>query len=245
MKQLFAVFLLTIAFTTTALAQQENPMVQEFMNAATKGDTSKIREMLRSNPTLIKSKDEKGVSVILKATYYGKKGVVLALLEANPELDIFEASATGHTKRVAELVAYDKSLANVFASDGFMPLGLAVFFGHPETVDVLLKAGADVNAPTREAMKITPLASAAAARQIGIARTLIAKGANVNAKAQNDFRPLHEAAARGNLEFTKLLLENGADINARTTEGKTALDLAIEHKQIEMVEFLKTRGAKQ
>jgi ankyrin repeat protein len=243
MNQLFAVFLLTIAFTTPALAQQENPMVQEFMNAATKGDASKIREMLRSSPILIKSKDEKGVSVILKATYYGKKDVVVALLESNPELDIFEASATGQSKRVAELLTYDKSLANAFAVDGFMPLGLAVFFGHSETVDLLLKAGANVNAPTREVMKVTPLASAAAAQQIGIARKLIANGANVNAKAHNDLTPLHEAAASGNLEFTKLLLESGADINARTTDGKTPLDLAVERKQTEMIEFLKFRGA--
>ena len=220
-------------------------MVQEFMNAATRGDVTKIREMLLTNPTLVKAKDEKGVSVILKATYYRKKDVLATLLEAKPELDIFEAAAIGQTKRVEELVRQDKSLANAFASDGFMPLGLAVFFGHPETVDVLIQAGADVNTPTREAMKVTPLASAAAARQTGIARKLITKGANVNAKAQNDLTPLHEAAASGNLEFTKLLLENGADINARTTDGKTALDLAIEHKQIEMVEFLKKRGARQ
>jgi uncharacterized protein len=245
MKQLLAMFLLIFAFTLFVQAQQENSMVQEFMNAATKGDVSKVREMLRSNPTLIKSKDEKGVSVILKATYYGKKDVVVALLETKPELDIFEAAATGHSNRVEELIKQDSSLANAFASDGFMPLGLAVFFGHVETVDVLLKAGADVNAPTREAMKVTPLASAVAARQIGIAKTLIAKGANVNAKAEHDLTPLHEAAASGTLEFAKLLLENGADLDARTKDGKTPLAMATEHARNEVVTFLRKRGAKE
>ena len=245
MRQLLTMFLLTLVSTTFTPAQQENRMVQEFMSAATRGDASKIREMLRSNPTLINSKDEKGISAILKAIYHGKKDVVVALLESNPELDIFEASATGQTKRVAELITHDKSLANAFAGDGFMPLGLAVFFGHSETVEVLLKRGANVNAPTREAMKVTPLASAAAARQIEIARKLIENGANVNAKAHNDLTPLHEAAARGNLELAKLLLDNGAEIHARTLDGKTPLALATEQKQSEMVEFLKRRGAKK
>ena len=128
------------------------------------------------------------------------------------------------------------------APDGFMPLGLAVFFGHPETVDVLLKAGANVNATTRETMKVTPLASAAAARQFGIARVLIANGANVNAQAENDFTPLHEVAARGDLEFATLLLDHGANINSKTKDGKTPLSFAQEHKQAAMVEFLRNRG---
>jgi len=92
-------------------------------------------------------------------------------------LNIFEASATGQTERVRALVKQDASLANAFSSDGFMPLGLAVFFGHRETVEVLLAAGAEVNTASRETMKVTPLHSAAAAREVAIARLLIDHGA--------------------------------------------------------------------
>jgi ankyrin repeat protein len=60
-------------------------------------------------------------------------------------------------------------------------------------------------------MKVTPLHSAAAARQVAIARLLIAHGANVNAaQAESGFTPLYEAAANGDLEFATLLLEHGA-----------------------------------
>jgi len=219
-------------------------MTEEFMNAATKGDVAKVKEMLKTTPTLASAKDEKGTSVILKATYYGQKDVVQALLATGVELNIFEAAATGQTMRVQELTSQDKSLANSFAADGFMPLGLAVFFGHPETVELLLSAGANVNATTRETMKVTPLASAAAAGQLGIARVLIAHGANVNAQAENDFTPLHEVAARGDLEFATLLLDHGADINGRTKDGKTPLAFAEEHKQTAMLKLLRDKGGK-
>ncbi len=239
-----ALALFSIAFSVPAVAQKETRMSQEFMNAATQGDMPKVKEMLKSDPTLATAKDENGTSVILKATYHRQREVVQTLLASGVELNIFEAAATGQTRRVEELTRQDKSLANAFAPDGFMPLGLAVFFGHPETVDLLLKAGADVNATTRESMKVTPLASAAAARQIEIARVLIAHGANVNAQAESAFTPLHEVAARGDLEFATLLLDHGADINAKTKDGKTPLAFAQEHKQTAMVEFLRGKGGK-
>ena len=217
-------------------------MSQEFIDAATQGDVAKVKEMLQADPSLAQSKDENGLSVILKATYYGKRDVVEALLDSGVELNIFEAAATGQTDRVRTLIQEDPALVNSYAPDGFAPLSLAVFFGHPETVDALLAAGAEVNAPSRETMKLTPLASAMATAQNEIARTLIQHGANVNAKGESDLTPLHTAAARGNIEAATLFLEHGADINATTTDGKKPISYAEERNHPEMVEFLKNRS---
>jgi ankyrin repeat protein len=214
-------------------------MSKEFFEAAIGGDVSKVKAMLQNDPSLARAKDENGVSIIMKTTYYGKRDVVAALLESGVELDVFEAAATGQTRRLQDLLREDPSLANAYAPDGFTPLGFAVFFGQPEIVNALLKAGANVNAPSRESMKVTPLASAAAAKQNEIAHLLIAHGANVNARAASGHIPLHEAAANGNLELVKLLIECGADINAKTDDGKTPLDLAIEYKRPEVIEVLK------
>jgi len=219
-------------------------MKEEFLSAVTQGDVAKVKEMLKADPALALAKDEKDVSAILKATYYGKKEVVAALLASGVELDIFEAAATGQTERVRALINRDASLANAFAPDGFMPLGLAVFFGHQETVEVLLASSADVNAASRETMKVTPLHSAAAAKKVAIARLLIAHGANVNAaQTESGFTPLHEAAANGDIEFARLLLEHGANINAEMKDGKTPLAFALSHNQTEMVAFLRKQGA--
>jgi ankyrin repeat protein len=182
--------------------------------------------------------EETGPSRILKALYHGQKDVVNELLASGIELNVYEAAGTGQTQRLRELIAADPSLVNSHAPDGFTPLGLAIFFGHAETVNALIDAGADVNLASRESMKVSPLASASAAGQLEIARVLIARGANVNARAAGEFTPLHESAASGRMEFAKLLLENGADVNARTADGKTPLDYAREHNRAEMVQLL-------
>lgn len=126
-----------------------------------------------------------------------------------------------------------------------MPLGLAAFFGHRETVEALLAAGAPVNVASRESMKVTPLHSAAAAREPAIARLLIEHGANVNAtQIDSGFTPLHEAAANGDLEMASLLVDRGADVNAEMKDGKTPLAFALERNKAEMAEFLRKCGAK-
>lgn len=221
-------------------------MSQEFLQAITRGEVAKVKELLQTNPSLATSKTEKGVSAILLATYYRKTEVAAALLATGIELNIFEAAATGQTERVRALLKQDAKLVNAYANDGFFPLGLAVFFGHQTTVEALLAAGADVNAVTREAMKVSPLHSAVAASQLNIGKLLLARGANANARnGEGGFTPLHEAAANGNLAFAKLLLEHKADLNAKGDDGKTPLTFALTRSQTEMVAFLRERGATQ
>ena len=234
-------------FIQPAYGYQEGTKMKEvFLKAVIDGDVTKVREMLKADATLAQARDEKGLSAILKGVYYGKKEVVATLLASGVELNIFEASATGQTERVRALIKQDASLANAFSPDGFMPLGLAVFFGHRQTVEVLLAAGAEVNTASRETMKVTPLHSAAAARQVEIARLLIVHGANVNAEqAESGFTPLHEAAANGDIEFATLLLEHGAKFDAKMKDGKTPLDFAVSRNQNEIAEFLRGRGAVQ
>lgn len=217
-------------------------MSQEFIDAATQGDVAKVKEMLQADPSLAQLKDQNGLSVILKATYYGRRDVVEALLDSGVQLNVFEAAATGQANRIRALIEQDPALVNSYSPDGFAPLSLAVFFGHAETVDALLAAGAEVSAPSRETMKLTPLASALAAGHNQIARTLIDHGAHVNAKGDSDVTPLHTAAARGNIEAATFLLEHGADINATTTDGKKPITYAEERNHPEMVDFLKNRA---
>jgi ankyrin repeat protein len=219
-------------------------MVEEFLSAVTTGDAERVKELLKSDPTLAQAKDQNGLTAVLKATYYRKKDIVTLLLETGMELNIFEAAATGQTARVRTLVNQDPTLANAFSSDGFTPLGLAAFFGNREVVESLLTAGAQVNVTSRESMKVTPLHSAAAAREAGIARLLIEHGANVNARqTDSGFTPLHESAANGDMELAKLLLDRGADVNARMNDGKTPLAFALERNQLEMAAFLRKCGA--
>lgn len=237
--------LLVGSIVQAACTEEAKPdMTEPFMNAIARGDVEKVREMLRADTTLARTRDEKGQSAIVKASYHKQKAVVALLLESGVELDVFEAAMTGQTKRLRVLLAGDKSLANSFARDGFTPLGLAAFFGHRESVEALLAAGAKVNVASKDSMKVTPLQSAAAAREVAIARLLIEHGAEVNVQQpESGFTALHEAAANGDLAFAKLLLEHKADLNAKMTNGKTPLALAIARERPEMAAFLREQGA--
>jgi ankyrin repeat protein len=214
------------------------PMHPDFMDAVTKGDVEKVKQWLERDPGQARSVDGSGVSAVLKAVYYRKQAVVDLLIATGIELNIFEASATGTTARVRTLVAREPELVNAYSPDGFFPLGLAAFFGHKETVEALLAAGADVQAQSRESMKVPALFSATAAGRADIARLLLESGANPNLRAENGLTALHAAAVSGDVELTKLLLAHGADIHARANDGKTPLDFARQGKKEEIAALL-------
>jgi ankyrin repeat protein len=242
-----SVFAVTANAVQAVSKQKETKVTssQDFLNSVTQGDAAKVKQLLEQDSSLARTTDTDGVSAVLKAVYYNRKSVADILVAARNDLDIFEASATGQSTRVAELIKEDPSLVNAFAPDGFYPLGLAVFFAHPETVKILLAAGADVNAQARNAMKVRPIHAAAAAAQMDVTSSLIERGADVNARQQAGYTPLHEAAGSGKIEFARLFLDHGADVNAKTDDGKTALTLAKQAGKEKMVQLLRERGGKE
>jgi ankyrin repeat protein len=127
---------------------------------------------------------------------------------------------------------------NLYADDGFTPLGLACYFGQAEVARYLVLKGADVNQPSNNGFNVFPLHSAAAGNYTGIARMLVENGAQVNIRQQAGVTPLHSAAQNGNLELLILLLENGADVNVRMEGGRLPSDVAREKGFEEIADIL-------
>ena len=116
---------------------------QEIFDAVRAGDTGRLQALLRLNPGLASVRNERGHTPVLIAQYRDKPEAVALLLAAEPELDIFDAASVGRTERVAEWLERDPGLLDSKSAMGFSPLGLAAFFGHQDTVKMLLARGAD------------------------------------------------------------------------------------------------------
>ncbi len=63
-------------------------------------------------------------------------------------------------------------------------------------------------------------------RPIDIAKALIKRGADVNAKDKDGITALMVAASHNNAPMLGLLLQSGADPAAKNNKGQTALDIA-------------------
>jgi ankyrin repeat protein len=160
--------------------------------------------------------------------YRSNRAVTDALIAADPDLDIFEAAALGYLDRLRDRIADDPTAVSSLSADGYTALHFAAFFAKPEAARTLLESGAAVDTVAENEMRVQPLHSAAAGRQIEICRLLLAAGAEIDARQAGGFTPLHEAAQNGDPEMVELFLSAGADPAARTDDGRSAADIADE-----------------
>ena len=199
---------------------------QDMIAAVTTDDAARVAALVAEDPALASTRDRDGVSVLMLSRYRFDRGTTDALLAADPELDVFEATALGYIDRLRERLDEDPGRAVAWSADGFTALHFAAFFGKAEAARTLIDAGAMVDAVSGNEMRVQPLHSAAAGRHHEVCRLLIAAGADVNATQQHDFTPLHAAAQHGDDELVELFLSAGADPSARTDAGDTAADIA-------------------
>jgi ankyrin repeat protein len=197
----------------------------DMMAAVAAGETEQVQAFLAQDPSLAMARGDDGVSAVLLARYRFDRPTMDALLAADPDLDIFEASAVGRMDRVRAALDDEPDAIRRLSPDGFTALHLAAFFGKPEVAKTLLDAGASVDTYTANDFANQPLHAAAAGRHLEVCRLLLAAGADVNATQHGGYAPLHEAAQHGDVEMVELFLSAGADPALVVAEG-TPADLA-------------------
>ena len=140
----------------------------------------------------------------------GDIGQLKAILSANPDIDINEATPFG-----------------------LNALGYAAEKGHTEIVKLLINAGASPSTGG----EVTTI-QAAVLGGVNITKLLLKAGGDVDATDRYGGTALMTASALGKLDVVKELLKNGADPKLEDNRGKTALHLAQQNKRAEVVDLL-------
>jgi ankyrin repeat protein len=182
--------------------------------------------------------------------------------------ELIHAIQQGDAARAAQILDSDPSLLSARAANGVSAILLAVYYQHPEIARLFVERGAALTfaeacAVGDEARALEllsrdpalleqrsddgfpPLGYAIFFRHPPLARTLIERGADVSAVAENAQRiaPVHAAASVGDVETMRLLLDRGADPNARQHGGFTPIHAAAGNGDVAMAELLLQRGA--
>lgn len=213
------------------------------VDAVQQGDAAAVQRLVEADRRVADERDDNGISALMHALYRGHRKIAGRIADAKGWLDVFEAAALGDAGRLELALAERPEDLRARSADGFTALHFAAFFGHRIAANILLLAGADVNAEAGNVTRVRPLHSAVAGPNPMMAETLLAMGADVNAAQQGGYTALHSAAKHGNLPLVNLLLRAGADPNLRTDEGGRPSDLARNEGHSEVAELLDSRGA--
>ncbi len=165
--------------------------------------------------------------------------VSLAAQTTDAQRSLLQAIQRGDTGAMSRLL--DSGIRPTITDDEDTPaLMLATLFGDAAALELLLERGADPN--QTDSAGATALMWAVP--DIQKVRLLIERGANVNARSSNLGRtPLLIAAGYpGTVNLLALLLANGADLRAKDAAGFSALAMAMQSADVEVVRFLVQRG---
>jgi ankyrin repeat protein len=134
---------------------------------------------------------------------------------------------------------------NLRDNDGMTPLHLASFHEDERFAEMLLEAGADVNAKVRPTVpwSQTPLHIASKSGAKKVAELLVKYGGNVNAKGTDGRSPLHMAVISGHLEIIEFLLAHGAEVNIKAAYDLTPLHDAAVRNSPQFAQILIDAGA--
>jgi ankyrin repeat protein len=140
--------------------------------------------------------------------------------DPGPVNEFHRAVHVGDLPTVRSMLAVDPALATSIDEDGFLPIHSLDMYFDAAILDLLLAAGADINARSSDGITLLHIVTDSDAVSL-----LVQRGADIEAKDAEGRTPLVEQAnnlANGP-DVVAALLANGADPNAKGTDGETTL----------------------
>src|SRR5947207_7484556 len=238
--------------------------------AIQEGKRAAALEMIRAGADVNEAQPD-GTRPIHWAVYRFDYDLIDALIAKKAKVDVTnefgstplaEATKQGDARMVKTLLAAGSGTEGANA-DGQTSFMIAIKNGDLPVFNLLIDAGAKVNA-VEKVQDQTPLMWAAAAARSApeMVKVLIAKGANVNARAKfNDWpgqitsepraqyhtygglTPLLYAARGGCYACVEALVSARADVNLPNNEGMTPMMIALDNSQNGVAKFFLDHGA--
>ena len=226
--------------------------ISDLMFATELGDFELFELLAKYNPN-IETMTDKGKNLFTNAMDYGNYDLAFYLLKEYLYFrkdidycsrDIQEPSKISsllgkflekhNIEKIKEMIEMGANINSKTAMKGITALIIAIETEDEDFIKFVLKKGADVNIKIQNKYLAIP----------GYFEYL-AKYGNFADTANNGITPLMKACIIENLGIVKLLIEEyGAEINVQNDIQKwTALDFAIFTKNIEIIEYLKSKGA--
>ena len=156
---------------------------------------------------------------------FGALLMMTLLPAASLDTRVADAAMQGNRNAVRALLGQHADV-NAAQGDGSTALHWAAYRDDLQMARLLLAAGADVKAKTRDG-EITPLFMACSNGDAAMIEAMLKAGADANSVKSNGTTALMTAAGSGSVDAVQVLLDHGADINAKeSVHGQTAVMFA-------------------
>ena len=217
----------------------------ELNNAVMADDQKRVAYLLDKKNASVNAQDLQGETPLHHALIQRSPDMVAYLIGRGADVNqrdrdgwtpIMTAAYCDDAADVKVLAAHGAD-PNVVSTQNLTPLGIAAQYGKDQAALALVEVGASPGRPIGEAA-YTPLMLAAANDAQPLAKALIQKGADVNARNSGGVTALMMAAANGRIEMAALLVRAGANVQAQTERGDTALSIARAKGDEKMIKLL-------
>jgi ankyrin repeat protein len=180
----------------------------------------------RSTPTRDRLRNWMGTLLVLATivAMWNWREVHRAYLRWATGKDYLALAATSGRADDVRAALADGQNPNQPGRDGFTPLMWASASGDTRSIELLIRAGADIRAMSPTG--ITPMIIAAQRGNLDAVQLLLDAGVDPAQQQRQGPTALYAAASFGHERVVALLLRHGADVNARCGRGRTALMVA-------------------
>ena len=147
---------------------------------------------------------------------------------------------------ISKLLVDHGANVNISDVDNETPLWRAASFGYLDVSKLLVDHGADINIPSTRS-GCTPLTIAANGKYYDVCKYMMLHALSVDYSKVGEYYGdlLCYASYHGDMELCQKLVQNlpQADVSMKSRDGKTALNVAAEEEQYDILEYLLNQGA--